>query len=176
MIYRLPAKADTHQAITKLAGIFNKYNPAFPYDYRFVDDDYNQKFNEELLVGKLSAVFAALAVFVSCLGLFGMATFVAQQRIKEIGVRKVLGATVAQLWLLLSKDFLVLVIASCLVASPVAWFFLNDWLQKYTYRISIGPEVFILAALSAVIIALVTVSYQSLKAAISNPVKNLRNE
>ncbi|OOQ58939.1 hypothetical protein BC343_09155 [Mucilaginibacter pedocola] len=176
MIYKLPAKADTHAAIEKLTGIFNKYNPAFPYDYRFVDDDYNQKFSEELLVGKLSAVFAALAVFVSCLGLFGMATFMAQQRTKEIGVRKVLGASVTQLWAMLSKDFLVLVIVSCVVASPIAWWFLEGWLQKYTYRISIGPGVFLLAAASAVVIAILTVSYQSIKAALSNPVRSLRSE
>lgn len=176
LIYRLSANADIHAAITTLTQIFNKYNPAFPYDYRFVDDDYNKKFNEELLVGKLSAVFAALAIFVSCLGLFGMAAFIAQQRIKEIGVRKVLGASVTQLWFLLSKDFLVLVILSCCIASPVAWLFLKDWLQKYTYHITIGPEVFGIATISALVITLCTVSYQSIKASLANPVRSLRSE
>ncbi|TFF33457.1 ABC transporter permease [Mucilaginibacter psychrotolerans] len=176
MIYRLSAGVDTRKAIEKLTGIFNKYNPAFPYDYRFVDDDYNQKFNEELLVGKLSAIFATLAIFVSCLGLFGMAAFIAQQRIKEIGVRKVLGASITQLWFLLSKDFLVLVILSCLIASPIAWLFLEEWLQKYTYRITIGPRVFCIATLSAIIITITTVSYQSIKAALTNPVKSLKTE
>jgi len=176
MIYRLSDKYNTHDAVAKLTAIFGKYNSAFPYSYRFVDDDYNMKFNEEVLVGKLSAIFATLAIFVSCLGLFGMATFIAQQRIKEIGLRKVLGATVTQLWLLLSKDFLVLVIISCMIASPLAWYFLDGWLQKYSYRISIGPEVFLAATVAAILITLVTISYQSIKAATANPVKSLKVE
>jgi putative ABC transport system permease protein len=176
LIYRLADNVDTHQAISKITQLFNKYNPAFPFDYRFVDDDYNQKFNEELLVGKLSAIFATLAIFVSCLGLFGMAAFVAQQRIKEIGVRKVLGASVTQLWFMLSKDFLVLVILSCMIASPIAWVFLENWLQKYSYRINIGPGVFGIATLSAIVITIATISYQSIKAAMMNPVKSLKAE
>jgi ABC-type antimicrobial peptide transport system permease subunit len=141
-----------------------------------VDEEYNQKFNLEVLVGKLAGVFAGLAIFISCLGLFGLAAYVAEQRTKEIGVRKVLGASVAQVWLLLSKDFIVLVLISCVIASPIALYFLSNWLQKYNYRITIGPGVFILSAIVAIMITLVTISFQAIKAALTNPVKSLRSE
>jgi predicted permease len=176
LLYKLAANINTHQAVEKLATIFNKYYPAYPYDYRFVDDVYNRKFSEEVLVGKLAGIFAVLAIFISCLGLFGLAAFVAEQRTKEIGVRKVLGATVMQVWVLLSKDFILLVTISCVIASPVALYFLQGWLQKYDYRISIGPGVFIISALAAIIITLLTISFQAIKAAVANPVKSLRSE
>ncbi|HEY8930863.1 MAG TPA: ABC transporter permease [Mucilaginibacter sp.] len=176
MLYRLAPNISTHQAIEKLAPIFNKYNPAYPYDYHFVDSEYAQKFGQEELVGKLSGVFAALAIFISCLGLFGLAAFVAEQRTKEIGVRKVLGATVTQVWILLSKDFVVLVIISCIIASPIALYFLQKWLMKYDYRIGIGPGVFIISAAAAIIITLLTISTQAIKAALANPVKSLKTE
>ncbi|TEW64323.1 FtsX-like permease family protein [Mucilaginibacter phyllosphaerae] len=176
IIYRLSPNINPHEAIEKVSAIFNKYSPANPFTYRFVDDDYNQKFNLELLVGKLAGIFAALAIFISCLGLFGLAAYVAEQRTKEIGVRKVLGATVAQVWILLSKDFVVLVVLSCLIASPVAFYFLQNWLNQYTYRITIGPGVFVISAIIAVTITLLTISFQSIKAALANPVKSLRSE
>jgi putative ABC transport system permease protein len=176
MIYRLSPGMNTHQAIEKISAIFNSYSPASPFTYRFVDDDYNKKFNLELLVGKLAGIFAGLAIFISCLGLFGLAAYVAEQRTKEIGVRKVLGATVTQVWLLLSKDFVLLVIISCVIASPIALYFLQNWLNKYTYRITIGPGVFIISAVSAITITLLTISYQAIKAAVANPVKSLRSE
>jgi putative ABC transport system permease protein len=176
IIYRLSPNVNTHEAIEKVTAIFNKYSPATPFTYRFVDDDYNQKFNLELLVGKLAGIFAALAIFISCLGLFGLAAYVAEQRTKEIGVRKVLGATVTQVWVLLSKDFVLLVIISCLIASPIAFYFLQNWLDKYTYRITIGPGVFIISTVAALTITLLTISFQSIKAAIANPVKSLRSE
>jgi ABC-type antimicrobial peptide transport system permease subunit len=176
VIYRLSPNANTHDAIEKITKIFNAYNPAYPYIYQFVDDEYNHKFNLELLVGKLAGVFAGLAIFISCLGLFGLAAYVAEQRTKEIGVRRVLGASVAQVWLLLSKDFILLVVISCLIASPVALYFLSNWLQKYDYRISIGPGVFILSGIVAIIVTLVTISFQAIKAALTNPVKSLRSE
>ena len=175
-IYRLASNANTHDAIDKITKIFDKYNPAYPFNYKFVDDEYGQKFNLEVLVGKLAGVFAGLAIFISCLGLFGLAAYVAEQRTKEIGVRKVLGASVMQVWMLLSKDFIYLVIISCLIASPIALYFLSNWLQKYDYRISIGPGVFILSAIAAILITLVTVSFQAIKAALTNPVKSLRSE
>src|SRR6201999_3198132 len=109
--------------------------------YKFVNDEYEHKFNLEVLVGKLAGIFAGLAIFISCLGLFGLAAYVAEQRTKEIGIRKVLGASISQVWLMLSKDFIVLVLISCLVASPLALYFLNKWLTKYDYRITIGPGV-----------------------------------
>jgi putative ABC transport system permease protein len=176
VIYRLSPNVKTQEAIEKITKIFNSYNPAYPYIYQFVDEEYNHKFNLEVLVGKLAGVFAGLAIFISCLGLFGLAAYIAEQRTKEIGVRKVLGASVAQVWLLLSKDFIMLVLISCVIASPVALYFLSNWLQKYNYRITIGPGVFILSAIVAIIITLATISFQAIKAALTNPVKSLRSE
>ncbi|HMI01344.1 MAG TPA: FtsX-like permease family protein, partial [Pedobacter sp.] len=174
--YRLAARVNTKTAISRLAPIFGKYNPSYPYLYKFVDDSYASKFSLENLIGKLEGLFATLAILISCLGLFGLAAHMAEQRTKEIGIRKVLGASVSQVWFLLSKDFIVLVLISCVIASPVAMYFLQEWLLKYEYRISIGPLVFILAALAAVVITLVTISFQAIRAAVSNPVKSLKME
>ena len=176
LIYQLSSNVNAHEAVEKLSEIFSKYNPAYPYDYRFVDQDYNYKFSEEMLVGKLAGVFAGLAIFISCLGLFGLAAFVAEQRTKEIGIRKVLGATVGQVWMLLSKDFVLLVMISCVIASPIAFYFLQKWLQKYDYHVSIGPGVFIISAAAAIVITLLTISSQAIKAALANPVKSLKAE
>ncbi|GAA3992130.1 ABC transporter permease [Mucilaginibacter dorajii] len=176
IMYRLAKNVSIHDALPKLNKIFDTYNPAYPYIYQFVDDEYNHKFNLELLVGKLAGVFAGLAIFISCLGLFGLAAYVAEQRTKEIGIRKVLGASITNVWLLLSGDFIVLVVISCIIASPIAFYFLRDWLQKYDYRITIGPGVFLLSALVAIIITLVAISFQAIKAALTNPVKSLRSE
>jgi len=176
MMYRLSPNIKTQDAITQLTSIFNKYNPAFPYKYTFADEEYAAKFKLEVLIGKLAGLFAGLAIFISCLGLFGLAAYVAEQRTKEIGIRKVLGASVTQVWLLLSKDFIVLVLISCVIASPVALYFLKNWLQKYDYRISIGASVFIISAMMAILITIITISFQAIKAAIANPVKSLRTE
>ena len=176
ILYRLNAGTNNHDAIAKIAPIFNHYNPAFPYIYTFVDEEYNRKFDLETLVGKLASLFAALAIFISCLGLFGLAAYVAEQRTKEIGVRKVLGASVSQIWFLLSKDFLGLVAISALIASPIALYFLHQWLSKYPYRITIGPAVFVLAAGIALLITLITISFQAIRAASANPVTSLRRE
>ncbi|WP_121808119.1 ABC transporter permease [Mucilaginibacter kameinonensis] len=174
--YRLPQNANTHTTIEKIGKIFQKYNPAFPYQYKFIDEEYASKFNLEILLGKLAGVFAALAIFISCLGLFGLAAYVAEQRTKEIGIRKVLGASIAQVWLLLSRDFVVLVLISCLIASPVALYFLEHWLEKYAYRVSIGLGVFVVSGIIALVITLLTISFQAIKAALTNPVKSLRSE
>ncbi|MFI5128750.1 MAG: ABC transporter permease [Chitinophagales bacterium] len=176
IMYRLSPTIPTQEAVSQLTAAFNKYNPAFPYNYEFADEVYAKKFNLEVLIGKLSGIFAGLAIFISCLGLFGLAAFVAERRTKEIGIRKVLGASVSQVWMLLSKEFIGLVILSSVIAAPLALYFLNSWLQKYEYRISIGPGIFVLAAFIAVIITIITVSFQSIKAAIANPVKSLRTE
>jgi ABC-type antimicrobial peptide transport system permease subunit len=176
VMYRLSPRISTQDAIAKLGPIFSKYNPSYPYDYDFEDTNYAAKFNAVVLVGKLAATFAGLAIFISCLGLFGLAAYMAEQRNKEIGIRKVLGASVSQIWLLLTGDFIVLVLISCVIASPVVLCFLQHWLQDYDYRISIGPWVFIAAAMAAVIITVVTISFQAIKAAIANPVKSLRSE
>jgi ABC-type antimicrobial peptide transport system permease subunit len=176
VIYRLAASAQPHEAMEKAGAIFNKYNPAYTFAYTFADEAYDHKFNLESLVGKLAGIFAGLAIFVSCLGLFGLAAYVAEQRTKEIAVRKVLGASVAQVWMMLSGDFILLVTISCVIASPVALYFLSGWLQKYDYRITIGPAVFIISAIATIMITLITISFQAIRAAIANPVKSLRSE
>ncbi|MBC9935056.1 ABC transporter permease [Chitinophaga qingshengii] len=176
LLYQLAPGVAPHSAVDKLGAIFNKHNPAYPYQYEFVNDAYNQKFRQEMLTGRLSGIFAVLAILISCLGLLGLAAYMAEQRTKEIGVRKVLGASIAQVWFLLSKDFLVLVLASCLIASPLALYFLERWLSQYAYRITLGPAVFVLAASIALVITLATVSFQSIKAAMVNPVRSLRSE
>lgn len=176
VMYRLSAGIKTQDAVTKLTAIFNKYNPAYPFTYTFADDSYATKFKLEVLIGKLAGVFAAFAIFISCLGLLGLAAYMAEQRTKEIGIRKVLGASIAQVWLLLSKDFILLVLISCFIASPVSFYFLTGWLQKYNYRISISPFVFILVGIAAIVITIITISFQSIKAAVANPVKSLRSE
>jgi putative ABC transport system permease protein len=176
IMYRLSPTVNTQVALAKLKPIFNKYNPDYPYEYHFIDENYAAKFELEMLIGKLAGLFAALAVFISCLGLFGLAAYVAEQRTKEIGIRKVLGASLLQVFLLLTKDFIVLVIISCVIASPVAFYFLQNWLQNYYYRISIGPGVFIISAIMAIVITIITVSFQAIKTAVANPVKSLRTE
>jgi ABC-type antimicrobial peptide transport system permease subunit len=162
--------------IAKAEKIFKQYNPQYPFDYVFADESYANKFKEQQRTGTLAALFAGLTVFISCLGLFGLATYMAENRIKEIGVRKVLGASVFSITSLLSKDFLKLVIISLLIASPVAWWGMNKWLQNYTYHIDIEWWVFAGAGILSVLIALATVSYQSIRAAVANPVKSLRTE
>lgn len=176
LLYKLSPGMSTQNAIPQLTAIFNKYDPAYPYDYSFADENYAAKFNLETLIGKLSGLFAVLAIFISCLGLFGLAAYVAEQRKKEIGIRKVLGASVSQVWVLLSKDFIVLVCLSCVIASPIAYYFLHDWLMNYNYRINIGAGVFLVSALLAIVITLITVSFQAIKAAVANPVESLRTE
>ncbi|HLX66830.1 MAG TPA: FtsX-like permease family protein, partial [Puia sp.] len=176
LIYRLSANVKTQDALPVLARLFEKYNPAYPYSYKFVDQEYGSKFKLEVLVGQLAGIFAGLAILISCLGLFGLAAYVAEQRTREIGIRKVLGASVYQLWSLLSRDFLLLVGISCAIATPVAYFFLHDWLQQYDYRISIGVGVFLLASVLAVLITLLTVSFQAIKAATANPVTSIKAE
>jgi putative ABC transport system permease protein len=176
MYVRLKANTDIEKTLAGMQAVMKKDNPAYPFDYRFVDEQFNQVFQTESLVSKLSKVFAALAIVISCLGLFGLAAYTAERRTKEIGIRKVLGASVSGLAGLLSKDFLQLVIASCVVAFPIAYWMMQNWLKKYEYHIAINWWVFVGAGIAAVIIALGTVSFQSIKAAIANPVKSLRSE
>lgn len=176
IIIRINPNISAHDAIDKIAVVWKTYSPAVPFSYKFVDDEYARKFNSEERVAKLASVFAILAIFISCLGLFGMATFMAEQRIKEIGVRKVLGASVFNLWSLLSKDFIVLVIISLLIATPLSYYFMSNWLQHYEYHSGISWWIFAAAGLGAIFITVITVSYQSIKAALMNPVKSLRTE
>ncbi len=166
----------TNDMLAKVEAVMKKNNPAFPFEYTFVDDRFNAKFKSEQLIGKLSQLFALLAILISCLGLFGLAAYTAEQRSKEIGVRKVLGASVSGIVRLLSKDFLKLVGISILIAIPIAWYFMKDWLQDYAYRIEINWWVFIIAGLVAILIAMLTVSFQAVKAAIANPADSLKTE
>jgi putative ABC transport system permease protein len=167
---------STSQNLAKAEIIFKKYNPEYPFEYKFIDEEYAAKFEDEKRTGTLAALFAGLTIFISCLGLFGLAAYMAQNRIKEIGIRKVLGASVANITTLLSKDFLKLVIVSLVIASPVAGWLMYKWLQDFPYRVHIEWWVFAIAGIAAVTIALFTVSFQAIKAATANPVKNLRTE
>lgn len=168
--------ANVGTALAKMEAVFRNIIPTAGFNYKFVDEQYAKKFSQEQRIGKLSGLFALLAVLISCLGLFGLASFVAEQRTKEIGVRKVVGASVFDIWSLLSKEFIVLVVAASLLASPVAYFFMNNWIQKYTYHTDISWWIFAAAASGALLITVLTVSWQAIKAALANPVKSLRTE
>ncbi|HVW15154.1 MAG TPA: ABC transporter permease [Mucilaginibacter sp.] len=173
---KMKPTAQLQDALAKIGGVFKKYNPASPFDYHFTDEEYAKKFSDEERIGKLASIFAILAIFISSLGLFGLASFVAEQKTKEIGVRKVLGASVLNLWGMLSKDFVVLVTISCALAVPISWYFLSGWLKGYQYHTGISFWIFVIACIGAMGITLLTVSYQSVKAAMANPVKSLRTE
>ncbi len=173
-------KTDTNvsisEALSNIESVMKKANPVFPFEYAFVDERFDAKFKSEQLVGKLSQIFAILAIVISCLGLFGLAAYTAEQRRKEIGVRKVLGASVSTIVRLLSKDFMKLVFIAIIIAIPIAWLAMRNWLQDYAYRIEINWWIFIIAGLTAICIALLTVSFQAVKAAIANPVNSLKTE
>ena len=163
-------------ALSKIEPVFKKFNPGAPFAYTFNDEDYGKKFADEVRVGDLATFFTILAIFISCLGLFGLASFVAEQRKKEISVRKVLGASTYNLWRMLSKEFALLVFISSFIAIPLAWYYLNGWLKQYDYRTTISFWIFIVSGIGALVITLITVSIQAIKAAIANPVKALRSE
>ena len=176
MYIRIKPQINIEKGMAKIESVVKSNVPGYPFNYIFVDDEYNKLFKSEMLIGKLSRVFALLAIIISCLGLFGLAAYTAERRTKEIGVRKVLGASVSGITGLLSKDFLRLVFISALVAFPLSWWFMHKWLQNFAYKINIGWEVFIIAGLSATFVALFTISFQAIKAAMANPVKSLRTE
>ena len=173
---KMIAGTNAMENMRKMEKILKKYNPQYPFEYHFVDEQYARKFDDTKRTATLSGLFAGLTILISCLGLFGLASFVAVQRTKEIGVRKVLGASVLNLWQLLSKDFIVLILISICISVPVAWYFMHQWLLQFEYRTPISWWVFVSAGLGAIAITLLTVSYQSVKAALSNPVNSLRSE
>ncbi len=173
---RINPAMSTREALSRITPIFQKHDPGSPFNYDFADEEYALKFKSEERIGQLASFFATLAIFISCLGLFGLASFTAEQRVKEIGVRKVLGASILDLWMLLSKDFVRLVLLSLLIAIPIGYYLMHNWLQRYEYRLEISWWIFIAAAAGALFITLLTVSYQSIKAALANPVKSLRSE
>jgi len=170
-----PGKS-TRESIAQTEAVFKKYNPEYPFNYQFVDQEYAKKFNDEQRTGKLASMFTLLTIIISCLGLFGLASYMAENRTKEIGIRKVLGASITNITSLLSKDFLKLILIAFLIAVPISWYFMNKWLEDFAYRITISWWFFALAGILAIAIALATVSYQAIKAAIANPVKSLRTE
>ncbi|WP_332002197.1 ABC transporter permease [Chitinophaga sp.] len=176
MYVRMNDDADKETALHEISRVMQQMNPAYPFTYQFVDDQFNAMFTNETLMQQLSRLFATLAIMISCLGLFGLAAYTAERRTKEIGIRKVLGASVSGITRLLSADFLKLVGIASLIAFPVAWYTMDQWLQKFPYRVSIHYWVFLLAGVAAMLIALLTISFQSIKAALMNPVNSLKAE
>jgi predicted permease len=163
-------------ALPKIQEAIEKVAPSALFDYKFVDEEYARKFSQEVRIGKLSGVFSVLAIFISCMGIFGLASFVASQRTKEIGIRKVLGASVINLWRMLSKDFVILVLVSCFIAIPIGYYLMHNWLEKFEYRTEISWWIFLVTCIAAVAITILTVSFQAIKAAMMNPVKSLKSE
>jgi putative ABC transport system permease protein len=176
VMLKLNPAINAQDALHQIETVLKTYDPAAPFDYKFADQEYALKFAAEERIGNLAAIFAVLTIFISCLGLFGLASFMAEARTKEIGVRKVLGASVLNLWRLLSKDFVMLVIIAFFIATPIAYYFLSNWLQRYEYRTEISWWIFAISGAGALVITLLTVSFQSVKAALMNPVKSLRSE
>jgi len=173
---RINHRVSTHEALSKIENVFKKYNPGSPFIYKFADEEYAKKFESEERIGKLATFFALLAIFISCLGLFGLASFIAEQRTREIGVRKVLGASVLNVWGLLSKDFILLILISFFIAIPVSYYLMHRWLENYIYRTTISWQVFVIVGIATVLLTMITVGFQAIKAALANPVKSLRTE
>ena len=173
---KLNPEQSIRTSLDQVETVFGEIAPKVPFNPAFVDLEYSKKFAAEERVAKLAGIFSMLAIFISCLGLFGLASFVTEQRTKEIGIRKVLGATVLNLWQMLTREFVVLVLASCVIASPIAYYALSSWLDNYEYRIDVSWWFFVVAAIGALVITLATVSFQSIRAARMSPVKSLRTE
>jgi putative ABC transport system permease protein len=167
---------DLPQKLATIEKLYRQLFPGNPFEYYFADEYFNRQYQADRQFGYVSMAFTGLAIFIACLGLFGLAAFTAQQRTKEIGIRKVLGATVANITLLLSKDFLKLVLLANILAWPAAWWVTHQWLQNFAYRMDLNPWLFVLAGSITLLIALLTVSYQAVKASLTNPVKSLRTE
>lgn len=176
LMYLKVKDGRTQDVIAQLRTIWKEVLPGYPLEFEFMDDAYAKLYQGELLVGKLSYFFAAIAIIVSCLGLFGLVTFIALQKTKEIGIRKVLGASIASIVVLLSKNFLQLVLISLVLAIPIAWYFLNGWLENFAFRVRLDWTLFLFATMVAISVALITVSFQAIRAALANPVEALRSE
>jgi ABC-type antimicrobial peptide transport system permease subunit len=168
--------AHQRETIASIQHLSESYNPGFPFTFIFLDEAYQKQYESETRVSVLSKYFAGLAIIISCLGLFGLAAFTAQKRRKEIGIRKVIGASVSSITTMLSTDFLKLILLSLLIAFPVSWSLMNSWLQGFAYRINVTPFVFLIAGASIILITLCTIGFQSIKAATANPVNSLRSE
>ena len=173
---RIKPEIPIGEAISTIQETFSKVAPEHPFEYAFADNQYLTKFRAEEQTGTLASIFSGLAILISCLGLFGLSAFMVTQRIKEIGIRKVLGASVTNLWALLSKDFGVLVAIACLISIPIASYVMNIWLEDYQYRIQISWWFYAIGAASCIVITMLTVSYHSIKASLANPVNSLKTE
>ncbi|MBV8251600.1 MAG: ABC transporter permease [Chitinophaga sp.] len=173
---RLNATVAPEKALEKISAVMHKYSPAYPFSYTFTDQQFDDMFRNEMLMQKLSRIFAAIAIFISALGLFGLSAYTAERRTKEIGIRKVLGASTGSIATLLSADFLKLVGVAMLIAFPLAYWMMHHWLLQYQYRVNISPLVFILAGVAAIVITIITISYQSIRASMADPVKSIKSE
>jgi putative ABC transport system permease protein len=173
---RLDPSVSAHEALPKIEKVFNQYVPSAPFDYKFANEEYDAKFRAEERIGVLATIFSTLAIIISCSGLFGLVSYVAEQRTKEIGIRKVLGASSTQIWRLLTNEFMLLVLISCAISIPLSYYFMADWLAQYNYRTTVSWYLLVAAGSGALLITLLTVSVQALKAAFENPVKSLRSE
>ena len=173
---RVSSTASMHEALPKIEAAYNKVMTTTPFDYKFADEEYGAKFGSEERIGTLAFIFSSLAILISCSGLFGLSSFVAEQRTKEIGIRKVLGASISNVWKLLSVEFLVLVVIASATAIPLTWYFMSDWLLQYNYHVAMSWYVFAITGIGALAITLITVSFQAVKAALANPVNSLRTE
>jgi ABC-type antimicrobial peptide transport system permease subunit len=176
MSVRIAQSADLQKTLQSIETIFKKYDSSVPFEFQFVDQEFNKKFVNEELISRIANIFAGLAIFICCMGLAGLASFTIEKRFREIGIRKVLGATVQQLLMLISREFLKLVIIAFVISVPVTWFFMYNWLQKYTFRIQIDIWIFIAVGIIILLLTLVVVSLNTIRAAIANPVKSLRTE
>jgi ABC-type antimicrobial peptide transport system permease subunit len=163
------------ETIARLGALYKRYNPGLPFEYKFLDEDYQVLYASEQRAATLSGYFAGMAIIISCLGLFGLAAFTAQKRQKEIGIRKVIGATVGNVVVILSADFLKLILLAVIIAFPVAWWAANQWLNSFAYRVNIGADIFVIAGVATLLITVITISYQAIKAALINPVRSLRS-
>jgi ABC-type antimicrobial peptide transport system permease subunit len=175
ILVKIKAGAE-NETLARLGDAYRQFNPGVPFAYRFLEDDYAALYSSEQKVAVLSRYFAGIAIIISCLGLFGLAAFTAQQRQKEIGIRKVVGATVSDITLMLSKDFLKLITVAILVAFPLAWLMMDQWLSRFAYRVSVGALVFAAAGGVIFLVTAFTISFQAIKAALANPVSSLRSE
>src|SRR5438874_460774 len=173
---RLNNSVRPQKALSSIENVFKKYNPAYPFEYQFVDQEFAKKFVTEELISKLTNIFAGLAIFICCIGLAGLASFTIEKRIREIGIRKVLGATVEQLLMLVSKEFLKLVLIAFIIAVPLTWWLMNNWLEKYAFRINISIWLFAAVGVVVLLLTLIVVSLNTIRAALSNPVNSLRTE
>jgi len=174
--FRLNPAGSISANLKKAEEIFKRWNPRYPFEYYFADAYYNSKFKSEQQQGILGLLFSGLTIFISCLGLFGLASYMAESRTREIGIRKVLGASVVSVTLLMARDFIRLVLIAVIIASPMAWYAMHTWLEGFNYRIQIGVWVFVVAAALSVVIAVLTVGYQAVTAALTNPAKSLKRE